>query len=278
MRAALREWGDVTVVGPLAGGHRNQVWEVRRGGERLVARQSGRGPASLDWEADVLGHLARHGFRVPSVVPALDGRRQVGGVVVQSWLAGEKPGPADWPAVAATLRRLHEVTAGWPQRPGLPGPRELLHVDRGGDVDLTAMPPAVAVACRRAWARLDGVSEAVVHGDPGHQTSGLPATGWACSTGTRPGWTGSTLTSPTCRSARYRLRGCWPPAMLSRPGRSPPAGLWNPSMLAAACACSARCSRSDPAAWALFAAVAGDTGPCLTRRKTPSRPRACPTA
>ena len=29
------------------------------------------------------------------------------------------------------------------------------------------MPPAVAVACRRAWARLDGVPEAVVHGDPG---------------------------------------------------------------------------------------------------------------
>jgi hypothetical protein len=167
MRAALRAWGDVTVVGPLAGGHRNPVLEVCRGGERLVARQSGRGPASLDWEADLLGHLARHGFRVPSVVPALDGRRQVGGVVVQSWLAGETPGPADWPKVAATLRRLHEVTAGWPQRPGFVGTRDLLHVDRGGDVDLTAMPPAVAFACRRAWARLDGVREAVVHGDPG---------------------------------------------------------------------------------------------------------------
>jgi Ser/Thr protein kinase RdoA (MazF antagonist) len=167
MRAALRAWGDVTVVGPLAGGHRNQVREVRRGGERLVARQSGRGPASLDWEADLLGHLARHGFRVPSVIPALDGRRQVDGVMVQSWLAGERPGPADWPAVAATLRRLREVTAGWPQRPGLASTRDLLHVDRGGDVDLTAMPPAVAVACRRAWARLDGVPEAVVHGDPG---------------------------------------------------------------------------------------------------------------
>jgi Ser/Thr protein kinase RdoA (MazF antagonist) len=167
MQAALRAWGDVTVVGPLAGGHRNQVREVRRGGERLVARQSGRGPASLDWEADLLGYLARHGFRVASVIPALDGRRQVDGVVVQSWLAGERPGPADWAAVAATLRRLHEVTAGWPQRPGFAGTRELQHVDRGGDVDLTGMPRAVVVACRRAWARLDGVSEAVVHGDPG---------------------------------------------------------------------------------------------------------------
>jgi len=71
---------------------------VRRGRERLAARWSRRSPASLDWEIGLLDHLARHGLRVPEVVPALDGRRHVDGVVVQAWLDGTPPGPADWAA------------------------------------------------------------------------------------------------------------------------------------------------------------------------------------
>jgi hypothetical protein len=63
--------------------------------------------------------------------------------------------------------QLHEVTAGWPQRPGFASTRELLGTDRGGDVDLTVMPPSAVAACGRAWAGLAGVPEAVVHGDPG---------------------------------------------------------------------------------------------------------------
>jgi Phosphotransferase enzyme family len=39
--------------------------------------------------------------------------------------------------------------------------------ERGGDVDLSVMPPGAVADCRRAWARLAGNPEAVVHGDPG---------------------------------------------------------------------------------------------------------------
>jgi Ser/Thr protein kinase RdoA (MazF antagonist) len=155
------------VIGPLTGGNRNTVLEIRLGGRRLAARGSRRPAVSLDWELDLLGHLARHGLRVPDVVPALDGRRHVGGVVVQTWLDGAPPEPRDWPAVAAVLARLHELTTGWPQRPGFASTRELLTAERGGDVDLTAMPAAAVAACRRAWARLEGSPQAVVHGDPG---------------------------------------------------------------------------------------------------------------
>ena len=161
----LSPWGPVTVAGHLGGGHRNEVLELRRGGEPLVARQSSRSDAALGWELELLDFLAGHGFRVPAVVPAADGRRQVDGVVVQRWLAGRPPGAEDWPAVAAELRRLHAVTAGWSQRPGFRSCRDLLTASRGGDVDLEAMPAAAVAACRRAWGALSG-SLAVVHGDP----------------------------------------------------------------------------------------------------------------
>lgn len=163
----LAAWGRPAVIGPLTGGNRNTVLEIRLDGRRLAAHRSRRPPASLDWEISLLDHLARHGLRVPGVVPALDGRRHVDGVVVQTWLDGSPPEPRDWPAVAATLARLHELTAGWPQRPGFASTRELLTAERGGDVDLAAMPAEAVAACRRAWARLAGRPEAVVHGDPG---------------------------------------------------------------------------------------------------------------
>jgi Ser/Thr protein kinase RdoA (MazF antagonist) len=163
---ALAAWGQVRVRGRLGGGNRNEVLEIRRGDERLVARRSPRSPASLDWEVRLLDHLARSGIRAPAVVPALDGRRHVDGVVVLTWLDGRPPRDGDWPAVADTLRRVHELTRDWPQRPGSASTRDLLTAERGGDVDLRRMPADAVAACRRAWAALAG-PEAVVHGDPG---------------------------------------------------------------------------------------------------------------
>lgn len=161
----LSAWGQVTVAGRLGGGHRNEVLEVRRGGERLVARSSRRSVAALEWELDLLAFLAGHGFRVPAVVPAVDGRPHVDGVVVQEWLPGRPPDPADWPAVARELRRLHSLTRAWPQRPGFVSARDLLAAEHGGDVDLRAMPASAVAACRAAWGALPAES-AVVHGDP----------------------------------------------------------------------------------------------------------------
>lgn len=167
MEEVLAAWGALAVVGTLGGGYRNEVLEVRRDGHRLVARRSRRSGASLAWEVRLLQHLASCGIRVPAIVPTVDGRTHVDGVVVMSWLDGRAPAAGDWPAVAGTLRRVHAVTRGWTQRPGSASTRELLVADRGGDVDLSAMPAEAVAACRRAWAALAGAPEAVVHGDPG---------------------------------------------------------------------------------------------------------------
>jgi Ser/Thr protein kinase RdoA (MazF antagonist) len=160
----LSAWGEVSVVGRL-GGHRNEVYEVRRGAERLVARFSRRSPESLTWELDLLDFLTAQGFLVPAVVPTEAGERLANGVVVQQWLPGREPGTADWPAVADELRRLHELTTEWPLRPNFLGTAELLTDDRSGDVDLTAMPADAVVSCRAAWRALPA-SRSVIHGDP----------------------------------------------------------------------------------------------------------------
>jgi Ser/Thr protein kinase RdoA (MazF antagonist) len=159
-------WSRVTVVGRLGGGHRTEVYELRRRGVRLVARAVRRDAASLDWELDLMEFLSANGFAVPATVRADDGRRHVDGVVVQTWLPGRAPTSYDWPAVAKELARLHTLTAGRPQRPGFASTRDLLTADRGGDVDLTAMPADAVAACRAAWSELSGPLT-VVHGDPG---------------------------------------------------------------------------------------------------------------
>lgn len=167
MNEFLAQWGPVEVIGPLGGGNRNLVLEVRIGRQRLAAHRSRRDPASLDWEIALLDYLADQGLRVPVAVPARDGRRHINGVVIQTWLDGTPPRDQDWPAVADALHALHALTRAWPQRPGFASTRELLTTGRGGDVDLSLMPAGAVTACRRAWAGLAGTPEAVVHGDPG---------------------------------------------------------------------------------------------------------------
>ncbi len=177
MDEVLAQWGRAEVIRQAGGGNRNMVLEIRIGRRRLAARRSRRGPASLDWEITLLDHLASHGLRVPVAVPALDGRRHIDGIVVQTWLEGRPPRRGDWPAVAATLRTLHALTATWPQRPGFASTLELLTADRGGDVDLTQMPADAVAACRRAWTALAGTPQAVVHGDPGPANIRITPTG-----------------------------------------------------------------------------------------------------
>ena len=177
MREQTRAWGPLELIATLGGGNRNTVMEARLGTRRLVVRQSRRPSASLTWEADLLDHLARQGLRAPAVVPALDGRRHIDGIMVHTWLDGTPPGPTDWPDVAAYLRKLHQLTTSWPQRPGSASTRDLRTTDHGGDVDLTAMPPDAVADCRRAWARLDGRPQAVVHGDPGRANIRITADG-----------------------------------------------------------------------------------------------------
>ncbi|GAA4605664.1 Ser/Thr protein kinase RdoA (MazF antagonist) [Actinoplanes octamycinicus] len=165
---ALKRWGDDAArIEPLSGGVANDVWRVRVNGQLAVARLGTRSDADLAWETGLLRHLDRAGLTVPVPIPTTDGRLFTDGLVVMTYLAGGPPEtPADWRRVAGTLRRLHEVTRGWPQRPGWRSSADLLRAETGTRIDLGAMPPEGVARCRAAWARLAGRPACVVHGDP----------------------------------------------------------------------------------------------------------------
>jgi Ser/Thr protein kinase RdoA (MazF antagonist) len=164
---ALEQWGDdATRVLRLAGGVANDVWSVRVNGHRAVGRLGTRSDADLAWETELLVYLDREGLTVPVPIPTRDGRLFADGLVVMTYLEGGPPeSPADWRRVAGTLRELHRLTQGWPQRPGWRSSTDLLHADTGTKIDLRAMPPEGVARCRAAWARLSGRPTCVVHGD-----------------------------------------------------------------------------------------------------------------
>jgi len=165
---ALDLWGDdVARLERLTGGVANDVWSVQVDGRVVVGRLGTRSDADLAWETQLLQYLDRQGLSVPVPVPTTDGRLFVDGLVVMSYVHGEPPEtPDDWRRVAETLRELHRLTSGWPQRPGWRSSTDLLHADVGTKVDLSAMPAEGVARCRAAWARLDGRERCVVHGDP----------------------------------------------------------------------------------------------------------------
>ncbi|CAG7646406.1 phosphotransferase [Actinacidiphila bryophytorum] len=165
---ALGQWGaDAARVEPLTGGVANDVWRVRVGGRLAVARLGTRDDADLAWETGLLVHLDRAGLTVPTPIPTEDGRLFADGLVVMPYLEGEPPRTqADWRRVAGTLRELHRLTQGWPQRPGWRSSTDLVQAETGTRIDLGAMPPEGVARCRAAWARLSGRRTSVVHGDP----------------------------------------------------------------------------------------------------------------
>lgn len=165
--AGLRQWGDVALRARLSGGHRSVVYLADLGGRPVVVRRSLRPVDALEWELDLLDHLASQGLAVPTLVLTGDGRRQVDGVTVQEFVAGDPPrSRRDWGCVAATLHAVHESTVGWPQRPGFASSQHLLTGDRGGDVRLDQMPAHVVTQVRAAWTAVQHGEPSVVHGDP----------------------------------------------------------------------------------------------------------------
>lgn len=85
---------------------------------------------------------------VPVPIPTIDGGLFAGGLV------------------AETLREIHRVTQGWPQRPGWRSSSDLPHAETGKRLDLTTMPAEAVSRCREAWERLAGHQTCVVHGNP----------------------------------------------------------------------------------------------------------------
>ncbi len=165
---ALGKWGEDAVrIEPLTGGVANDVWRVRIRGQVAVGRLGSRSDVDLAWETALLQHLDREGMAVPVPIPTTDGRLFADGLVVMKYMEGGRPETqSDWRRVADTLRELHRLTQGWPQRPGWRSSTDLLHAETGTRINLSAMPPEAVIRCRAAWARLVGRRTCVVHGNP----------------------------------------------------------------------------------------------------------------
>jgi Ser/Thr protein kinase RdoA (MazF antagonist) len=165
---ALEQWGDdVARIEPLAGGVANDVWSVRVNGELAVGRLGARSDADLAWEAELLQHLDRNGLTVPVPIATTEGRLFADGLVVMTYVEGGPPETeSDWRRVADTLRQLHRLTQGWPQRPGWRSSTDLLRKETGTKIDLRTMPSEGVARRRAAWGRLSGRPTCVVHGNP----------------------------------------------------------------------------------------------------------------
>ena len=164
---ALGLWGDAVRVERLAGGVANDVWSVRLGETLAVGRLGQRSDDDLGWEAELLQYLGQKGLAVPVPIPTKDGRLFADGLMMMTYVEGGPPTTAaDWRRVADTLRELHRLTHGWPQRPGWRSSTDLLYAETGTRIDLGAMPDEAVARCRAAWARLAGRERRVVHGDP----------------------------------------------------------------------------------------------------------------
>ena len=213
---ALGQWGEDVVRGePLTGGVGvNEVWSLRVSGRLAVGRLGQRGDADLTWETGLLRHLHRAGMPVPVPIPTTDGRYFAGGLVVMTYVEGGPPETeADWRRVAETLRLLHRLTHGWPQRPGWRSSADLLHAETATRVDLGVMPPEGVARCRAAWARLAGRPTCVVHGDPNPGNIRMTADRVAMID-----WTSRTSTFPT---STWRCRTT-PPVLATTRTTSPP--------------------------------------------------------
>lgn len=166
----LEPWGDVELVSRAGGGYVNEVWTAQFAGEVCVFRSSRRSPEALSWEIELLEQLQQRNFGVPAIIPTRDGRPSAGNVVAFRWVDGSRPSStADWKRVREYLARLHDEFSNVAQRPGFQSAVNLVRVESGGLVDLSAMPDEEVERCRRAWRQLEGLPHTVVHGDPGEE-------------------------------------------------------------------------------------------------------------
>ena len=151
--AALKQWDDDVIrIEPLAGGVANEVWSVRVNGRLAVGRLGSRSDADLAWETELLRHLDREGLTVPVPIPTTDGRLFADGLMVITYVEGGPPETeADWRRVADTLRQLHSLTQGWPQRPGWRSSTDLLHAETGTKIDLGATQASAAWEAAVCW-------------------------------------------------------------------------------------------------------------------------------
>ncbi|MEL6887926.1 MAG: phosphotransferase [Pseudomonadota bacterium] len=157
MTPPLAAWGLDGTPAPLPGGYRNTVLRVGV----HVLKTTRRSEAAVAWLVPVMDALGARGLSAPHPIRAADGHYVVDGWTCEPFVAGQ-------PCDPQALRQLWPRLTGFPQRPGFAAAKTLQYLPRGGDVDLSRMPPPLVRALRKAWGALTEQGTCVVHGDLNH--------------------------------------------------------------------------------------------------------------
>lgn len=208
MTPPLDAWGLAGTPVPLLGGHRNTVLRVAD----HVVKSTRRTEGAAAWLLPVMDALAVHGLLAPRPLRSVDGR-----LVVEGWTC--EPFVDGVPCATVSLRRA------WPrlskslgQRPGFAAALALQHISRGGDIDLSTMPPPLVRAIRKAWERLPRAVHCIVHGDLTRSNliqtpDGIAVIDWDEARLDHPGFDNVALGQATTAEARaaqaWETACCW---------------------------------------------------------------------
>lgn len=163
----IEAWPGLDILDSLDGESRVSTLRGEYAGIAVVVRRSLRSAAAIDWELELLDHLAQTDVRVPEIIPSVDGLRHVRGWHMYRYIPGRVASHRDSATLHEAAKQVHDATATWPQRPGFRDAATLCFRDRGGDIDLQAMPTDLAARIRTAWEAVQPQPSAVVHGDLG---------------------------------------------------------------------------------------------------------------
>lgn len=157
MNPPLAAWGLTGTPVPLPGGHRNTVLRV---GDHVL-KTTRRSEAAIAWLLPVAVRASVSGLTMPRLL-----RTSSGDFVADGWTCEAfHPGIATSPVeIADRMAAFHTQTSDLPQRAGFATARDMLHQTKCGDIDLSAMPPALVASLRQAWSALSG-PPAIIHAD-----------------------------------------------------------------------------------------------------------------
>jgi Ser/Thr protein kinase RdoA (MazF antagonist) len=165
MQTHLKAWGEYKVLAPLEGGFRNTAFLVEAHNTKRVAKTTRRSEAAMRWLQPVHAAAQQAGFVTPDLIASTNGKLVVNGVTLETFIEGHAPTSQALLEMQPSIETFHDLTRGFPQRPGFASSIELLHETSGGDVDLNAMPNELVTLCREHWRERASNAQSVVHGD-----------------------------------------------------------------------------------------------------------------
>lgn len=159
MTPDLSAFGDLRILRPLPGGHRNQVWLVETKAGPCVAKSTDLSEAALAWLAPLQAAARAAGFTMPAFHRARNGNISANGWTMEDWHEGPALQMSDLPTLQPRLQAFHAAIPSLPQRPGQHS------LPDQATAPLPHLPPDIATLCRAALMPIADHPTRPIHGD-----------------------------------------------------------------------------------------------------------------